>query len=1064
MRTKQVHLKRALVEFRILGSVELWVDGQRCDLGTAKERCVLAVLLMTPGQPVSAERLVDRVWGENPPSKARDNLYTYVSRLRRRIDRLGGGASIASSRSGGYTLHVDAEAIDLHRFLLLLKQARAIADSGDDEHALALLREATRSWRGEPLADLFGDWAERTRKVLEDQLLTATLDRVEIELRLGRHADLVGELSELVARNPFHEKLVEHLIMALYRCGRQAEALRVYHEATHRLRDELGTSATPDLQELHQRILRGDRTLLPVPRARSPHVDPHNNLPLDLRFFVGRESEISELLASVSPAGPANMGEHSPVTVVAIDGMPGIGKTVFAVHLAHRLADQYPDGQLYLDLRTYDADQPAVDANTALDTLLRLLGVPVGRIPVALDDRAALWRTELAHRRVLVLLDNAAGHDQIRPLLPGAPGCLAILTSRRRLAGLDDVRSRSLDVLSAADAARLFSVVVGPGRAMDGDDITAVVRLCGYLPMAIQLTGNRLRHRPAWSVADLAGRLAQDNRRLAEIRAENREITMAFELSYRGLTHQQRQAFRRLGLHLGCDFTRYAAAAAIGESLAAADRILDDLHDHHLVTEPARGRFGFHDLIRDYARQRAEGDDTEPERRQTAQRILDYYVSTADRADRLLYPHRRRNDLQLTHPPPDPVPIDTAAQARAWLRAEHENLLAIANHSPAHGRSGHVGLLAHLLAANLDTDGHWEKAALLHERAITVWRERGDRPRMAQALADLSVIRFRSGQYGAALEHANEALAMYRSLVDRRGEADVLDHIGLIHWHQSRFAEALSYCRNALEIRRSLSDRRGEAQSLDHTAILLDYTGRYREAADFRQRTLAIYAEIKDSHGQQMAMNNMGDLQLRLGRVGAALDFYQEAAEVGSEMGRQHEAIWLNNMADIHRHTLRHDDALYGYRRALRTYQEIGDRRSEIETIIGIGATFQLMGQYGEALIHHQKGLAIAREICERYEESRALRCIGEVLLSSGRYALALEHFQQSMELADDLGTPYEKAKSLEGVGSVLLHTRGRTEARKRWEQALRIYERLGVPEVRTLRSQLKKFGDAAGS
>jgi DNA-binding SARP family transcriptional activator/tetratricopeptide (TPR) repeat protein len=1062
--TGQVHPKKALVEFRVLGSVELWVDGQRYDLGPAKERCVLAVLLMTPGRPVPAEKLVDCVWGANALPTARDNLYSYVSRLRRRIERLGGGASITSSRSGGYTVDVDAEAIDVHRFRLLQKQARAIADSGDDERALDLLSEAAQLWRGEPLANLVGDWAERTRKALENEFLTATLERIQIELRLARHADLVGELSELVARNPFHEKLVEHLIVALYRCGQQAEALRVYYEASHRLRDELGTSVTPDLQEMHQRILRGDRTLLPVPRAHSTHVDPHSNLPLDLRFFIGRESEIADLLASVSSARPTGEAHDPPVRVIGVDGMPGIGKTVFAVHLAHRLAGHYPDAQLYLDLHAYDADQPALDPNTALDMLLRLLGVPARRIPATLDDRTALWRTELAHRRLLVLLDNAAGHDQIRPLLPGAPGCLAIVTSRRRLAGLDDVRSRSLDVLSAMDAASLFAVAVGPGRPMGGDDVASVVRLCGHLPMAIQLAGNRLRHRPAWSVADLAGRLAQDNRRLAEIRAENREITMAFELSYRGLTDQQQQAFRRLGLHLGYDFTRHAAAAAIGGGAAAADRMLDDLHDHHLLVEPAHGRFGLHDLIRDYARQRAEREDTEADRRQTIERILDHYLSTADRADRLLFPYERRDDLRLSRASPDPVPIDTTAQAREWLRAEQENLLATANHSPAYGRSEYVGLLAHVLAQHLDTDGHWEKAAALHEAAATVWREHGDRPRLARALADLSLVRFRVGQYADALEQAAEALTMCRSSGDRRGEAEILDHTGLICWAQSRFADALSYCRKALEIRRSLGDRRGEAQSLDHVAILLDYTGRYREAADLRERALTIYADLKDSGGQQIAMNNMGNLQLRLGRVGAALDFYEKAAEAQSEMSRQHEAIWLNNMADIYRHTLRHDDALNGYRTALRTYEAIGDRRSEIETIIGIGATFELMGQYGEALIHHQKGLAIARDIRERYLESRALLSIGDVLLSSGRHTLALEHFRQSLQLADDLGTPYEKAKSLVGIGGALLHTKGRGEAKRRWKQALRIFERLGVPEARSVRSDLKKLGDATDS
>ncbi|MBC6466558.1 tetratricopeptide repeat protein [Actinomadura alba] len=1022
---------------------------------------MLAVLLLTPGQPVSAEKLVSRVWDENPPPSARDSLYSYISRLRRRFHRISDEIRIESAHSSSYVLRVDHEIIDRERFRLLRRQARAIAESGDDEHALALHREAAKLWRADPLADLSGGWAVRVRQSIEDELVAATDERIKIEMRLGHHADLLRELSEFTERYPFDEKFVEHLMVALYCCGRQADALRVYHEASHRLREEYAMDAAPALQELHQRILRADRTLLPAPRSRPTDVQPPNNLPLDLRFLTGRAKEVHELLTTVAPARQPALEREAPPGVIAVDGMPGVGKSVFAINLAHRLADRYPDGQLYLDLRAHHAET-AVDAGTALDMLLRLLGVPAGRIPRSAQDRAALWQAELAYRRVLLLLDDAAGHEQIRPLLPGNPRCLALVTSRRRLVGLDDVVTKSLDVLSPADAATLFTLAVGPGRAMGDHDVARVVRQCGYLPMAVQLVGNRLRHRPAWNVGDLAGRLEQDNRRLAEIRAENRELTAAFEESYDGLAPRLRTAFRRLGLHLGSDITVHAAAAAIGGGAREADRMLDDLVEHHLITEPAPGRYRFHDLIRDFARHLAERDDAEAERRHTAERILDHYLTTAERADRLLYPHRRRISVEGPPPSAGPAPLDTADQARDWMKSEHDNLLGIADHAAVQGRPRHTALLAHVLAGYLETSGHWETAGRLHERAATAWREIGERIGVAQALSDLSHVRFRTGQYGDALEYAKSALEIFRSVSDRRGEANILDHTGLVLWHQSRFKDALSSCRKALTIRSSTGDRRGEAQSLDHAAIYLAHTGRYREAVDHRQRSLDIYAEIGDDpHGQMMALNNAGDLSLRLGRVAVARDYYDKAASITPEMGRQHAAIWLCNMAAVYRHTGRYDDALHNYRKAFLTYQAIGDRRSEIETLLGIGLTFQLMGRESEALVHHQKALTLSRQAADLYCEIQALCGVGETLLSSGRHAAALDHYQRTLDLMRGINDPYWAAKALEGMGTALLHTRGRAQARRCWKQALRSYERMGVPETQAVQSLLRGTDEA---
>jgi tetratricopeptide (TPR) repeat protein len=1042
------------VEFHLLGPVELWADGQRSRLGTAKERCVLAILLLTPGQPVPAETIIDRLWDENPPAKPRQSLYSYVTRLRERLADLGDIE--LSSQSGRYLLQVNEEAIDWHRFRMLRAQARAMAESGDDDSALELHRAAAQLWRAEPLADLTGGWVSRIRKGMEEELQAATLERIEIELRLGHHADLVGELTDLFARFPWVERFAEQLMVALFRCGRQAEALEVYRKAQGRLLDEVGTNAWPGLQKLHQRILRGDPALLYVPKTRQAIARAPNTLPRDIHTFTGRQDVIEHLMGSL-PHRQATAQSRCSL-VIAIDGMPGIGKTCLALHLAHRLAEHYPDGQLYVNLHAHDQGQEPTDPATVLDAQLRVMGVPSGGIPQTLDERISLWRSQLAHRRMLIVLDDAAGGEQILPLLPGSPDCLVIITSRRTLTGLDDVRSHSLDVLPAADAAELFKSVVGPGRPLDEHGVAEVAERCGYLPLALQLAGSRLRHRRTWKVADLLARLAQDRPRLEELQVEGREITAIFEMSYRGLSPRQQRAFRLCSLHPGLDFTVHTAAAILDCSVGEAERTLDSLLDRHLINEQIRGRYRYHDLLHEYAQWHAHSEDTDSDRGVAVHRVLDHYLYTADQVDKRLYPHRRRRDMEIVHAASDPPPaVATEQQAQSWLAAEHDNLLGVVNYAAENGWSTHVAQFAQVLAEYLETSGRWIEAARLHERALSVWEDAGDKAGVAHALSDITLICFRSGQYEKALQHAEDAIAIYRSIGDRRGEGDILDQIGLIHWQQSRYQEALACCQRAMAIRRAAGDQRGEAESLDHIAIILDYIGRYHAAIDHRQQALDIYSRIGDLHGQQKAFNNMGDLHLRIGHISTASDYFERAAAVPLKMSIQHAAIWLNNMAEIYQHMDRYDEALSNYREALQTYRRIGDRRSEIETLLGIGSTFRRMGAYSEALIHHQKALVISRDISERHEEARALRCIGQVQLASDRHSAALEHFQRALDLADQIGDKFEQAKAHEGIGTTLLHIRGPAGARKHWKQALKLYERLGVPEANAVRSYLRE-------
>ncbi|SPT50215.1 AfsR/SARP family transcriptional regulator [Actinomadura madurae] len=1048
------------MEFRVIGPVELWINGRRRDLGTPKERCVLAVLLLSPRQPVPAETIIRRVWDDPAPAKARQSLYSYITRLRRHLDDVEGVSLV--SRQGSYLIEVDDDAVDLHRFRRLRDQARAISESGDDEYALDHHRRAAELWRAEPLADLTGGWAERTRHILEQELLTAAFLRIDLELQAGNHADLLRELSHLTERHPQDERPVERLMVALYRCGRQAEALEVYRRTHDLFVAESGTDPGPGLRRLQQQILRGDPELLRVPGTQlSVDRRPHN-LPGDARVFVGRDDELRQLTDMVP--GISGPPAGSAVTVLAVNGMGGVGKTTLAVHLAHRLAEHYPDGHMFLELHAHDARREPITPADALDKLFRMIGVPATRVPRALDERAALWRSELAGSRALLVLDDAAGHDQVRPLLPASAGCLVIVTSRRRLTGLHDAWPLSLDVLPVRDAMVLFSGIAGAGRAEPGADVAAVVERCERLPLAVSMAASRLRHRRTWETRDLLARLTPGDRLLDELRDEERGIATVFELSYRGLPPPLRDAFRAFGLHPGPDLTAHAAAAALARPVREAERILEDLLDRHLITEPARGRYRFHGLVQDYARRLARETDPEEERHRTVHRILDFYAGAADRADRLLSPHRPENGVPLVHSPPELPSLEDDTQAAGWFAAEHDCLLNAAAEAVRIGSPRRVARFARVLAGHLESRGHWDAAARLHTRAVEALRSLDDPPGTARALADLSHIRFRSGEYDAAMEEAEKALTIYRSIGDRRGEADALGRISLVHWHRSRFSEALARCQEALDIHRSLKDRQGEATSLDRMAIYLEFTGDYREAERLRQEALTIFTEIDDAHGRTMALNNMGDLMIRMGDVDRAAEYYEQTA-ADAELSRQHEAIALINMANVHRRTGSHETALANYRAALAIAMELGDRRNQVETLIGIGATFHNTGRYGEALIHHERALTISRSISERYEETLALRHLGETLTASGRYPAAVEHLQQAHALSTEIGVPDETAKALESLGTALLHVQGSEAARHPWQEAVHLYTRLGKsPEVEALRTRLHDLDKATGT
>jgi DNA-binding SARP family transcriptional activator/tetratricopeptide (TPR) repeat protein len=1044
----------AIMEFRALGPIELWSAGQPQDLGPARARCILAVLLLAPRTIVPAETLIDRLWDTRPPPKARESLSVYIARLRASLRQAVGDSVRLVGRARGYVLEVDPEAIDVHQFRLLRRQANALAGSGDYEHAAALLREADGLWRGQALAGIHGDWVDRMRDGLEEERRAAILERVGCELELGRHADLVGELRHLLAQYPLDETLVGHQMTALYWSGRSADALSLYRETRTRLVDEQGTEPGPALSELHQRILAADPELAVRPSGQRPgRAAPPDTLPPGTMEFVGRQQELALLTG----------GHDGAPGIAVIEGMPGVGKTALAVRAARLLSGEYPDGTLYLDLHAHDQAIAPLDPAEALRLLLRMLSVPAAQIPGTIGELAECWRGQLSRRRAIVVLDDAAGHDQIRPLLPVTGRCLVLVTTRRRLPDAWGARTLTLDVLPADEAATLFRRIAGEGRAGDTDQVTAAVGLCGRLPLAIGSAASRVAGDGPVRLGGLIEELSQSATGPGGTGVASPEVMAAFELSYRALEPDHQRFFRRLGVS-PCACLSLPAAAALADCTAAeAEKALGTLLDCHLLARAPDGQVRFHDLIRRYAAMRAARDDPGAEQRQAVSRLLDYYLYTADRAGRVLHPIPPRAPVQVSQPPPASPALGTPDDAASWLEAEWRNIVEAARHAGRHEWKQKCADLIYALADFVEVKAYWDDAIAAHTLALQACRELADPSRTARALLALSAVRQRTGQHEVALPLAEEAAAIYRSLADRRGEAESLDQIGLAHQCTARSREALAYFREARILYHAAVDQRGEADALSHAGIACWHLGRCREASDHLGAALALYREAGDRRGEAKALNNLGRIHLYNGHHREALDAYQASLQIFREIGgAQNEAILYQNIGTVHHYKGSYTEALTACRRALAIYRDIGDLPDQASVLNDIGAIYQSAACYDEALSHHQEARQIAEGIGNLSQQLTALRGIADIQRGSGRYGEALDHYRTALTLARDIGDPYEEGKILEGIAESTLHTQRQPDAaRIVFRQALDIFERLGVPEAESVRIRIETMDPA---
>ena len=742
-------------------------------------------------------------------------------------------------------------------------------------------------------------------------------------------------------------------------------------------------------------------------------------------------------------------GEHGGTPGIAIiEGMPGVGKTALAVRAARLVRGQYPDGTLYLNLRCHDPGEPPLDPAEALHRLLRMMSVPANQIPPTIGPRTALWRALLSRRRVVVILDDAAGHDQIRPLLPTAGRSLILVTTRRRLSDVGRARSLSLGVLTADEAITLFQRICGAGAghtrgvgATDSGQIAEVVRLCGRLPLAIAVAARRGRQGGAEAGAappnldGLVEDLSHPPAWLGDADQVSLEIMTAFDLSYRALDPDHQRFFRLLGVS-PCDcFSLPVAAAVAGCTLAEAEKALVTLLDCHLLTRVPGGQHRFHDLVRGYAAARAARDDPQTAHRQAVTRLLEHYQHTGR---------------------------DAQADVANWLEAEWRNILQAARHAGRREWKQPCADLIDRLADFMEINAYWDEAISAHTLALQASRDLGDPARIARAALALSVVRQQMGQHKAAILLAEEAAEIYQSLADRPGEARALDQIGLAHQRTGRSREALAYFQEAQLLYRAGADPRGVADTLSHSGIACWHLGRHAEADTHLRDALTLYRDTGDRRGEAKALNNLGRALLYNGYHRDALDAYRESLLIFQEIGgAQNEAILYHNIGTVHHYKGSYAEALAACRRALVIYRDIGDLPNEADVLNDIGAIYQSAACDDEALAHHQKARLIAGEIGNPAQQLIALRAIADINRGSGRHGEALDDYGTALGVSREVGDPYEEGKILEGMAESTLSTQGSSAARIVFRQALDIFERLGVPEAASVRIRLETVDPA---
>jgi DNA-binding SARP family transcriptional activator/DNA-binding XRE family transcriptional regulator len=982
----------------VLGPLAVTVAGAAVEVGSARARAVLGLLALTPNAPVGRDALIEIGWGGATPANAGDLLQTHISRLRRRLapPNQPEPAALLVATAGGYQLTATADDLDLLAFRAAVAAGRRAHAAGDLAGAADAYRRAADLWRAEPLAGEPAFDLHPAVRGLVREWQAAVLEHADTADVLGRHAEVLPALERFTAAEPLHEAAHARLMLALAGTGQQAAALDRFERLRRRLADELGADPGAELAAAHLRVLRQE-----VTRPAGTSAPANRQLPPDLADFTGRAAELADLHGQLASDEPA-----TSITITAIEGMAGVGKTRLAVHLSHELlaAGRYADVQLYVDLRGH-ADEPPADPATVLASFLHLLGTPGGQIPVGADARAALYRDRLHGLHALVLLDNAASEAQVRPLLPAGPTNLVLVTSRRALA-LDGSHNLALDVFSPADAERLLVRIVGR-RRVEAEPAAAhdLVELCGRLPLAVALAARRLQARPAWSLADLVRRLRETGDRLGELTAGSRQLRAVFDLSYRALDPPAARLFRLLGLHPGDTVSPDSAAALAGLTPADAGRLLDLLVDEHLATLSGGDRYRLHDLIREYARQVTEHTDTEPDRRAAVTRLLDYYLHATVAAGRLIAPHER--NMQLIGDPPAHLPaLASTAAAEQWLEGERAALTAAVLLAADGGWPGHAWRLADALGYFLYLHGYpedWEQVSEAGLRAVQTAADVDGEVTMRSFLAwtFLTLDRF-----DRAFEQLHAVVELRRQAGDRSGLITALANMSGACIKLGRIADGMRYAEEGAALVEGLDPYR-EAFLRANQGVMLGLLHRPEEGLAIHQLALDLCRQAGDHASEPGMIVNIGDSYRRLGRYEEAARTLEQALAMANEAGLAPNKAVARHSLGVTYHALgRTDEALDLLAEALRMIRSIGGVTSDYEVLIDTGAVHRDRCELDRAEEVLEEARSLAAGHSDRYLEARALAGLAEVHLKAGRTAAARERWEQARDAFAACGTP----------------------------------------------------------
>ncbi|MEV4138600.1 BTAD domain-containing putative transcriptional regulator [Dactylosporangium sp. NPDC049742] len=958
------------MELRVLGPMEVVHEGRRWTISSTRSGTVLACLAVNSGLVVPVADLIEAVWPEPPPT-ARSQIQICVSQLRRTLAEAG-RASAVITRTGGYQLRMAPEEIDAHRFGQFVDEGRRLAREGFTEEALEQLRAAEAMWFGPALPGIPGEPAEAWRRQLEEARDTAVEERIRLELATGRHEELLSELERLAVVHPLRERIHAHLMLALYRCDRQAEALQVYRRARQLLVERLGADPGPELQRLERAILTQDPALDlpptagPVAALRTPAgaPGPPRQLPMDVADFTGREKLVEEIQAALTARrdDPQQPGS-SPV--VAISGPGGVGKTSVAVHAAHGLADQFPDGQLYANL----GGRPGWErVPEVLAQFLRALGTSGPAIPESVSERVAQFRSLLAGRRVLVLLDNAADETQVLPLLVNAAGSAAIVTSRVRLTALPGSHQFDVQVLSGRQSASLLYSIVGPRVLAEPDEADELAALCGHLPLALRIAGARLASRPHWRVERLVSRLRDEAQLLDELVHRDLCVRGTLRLSYDSLPPETRRLLRRLSVLPGDDFPAWIAMPLLEAGHDVVEDSLERLVDVRLLEAHADEttgavRYRFHDLVRAFARELLATEEPDGVRDELVRRVVAGWLTAAELA------HRREygGDYTIVHgtaprwPLPDPVTGPMLARPMEWLELERLNLVAAVR------LAGDAGLTEHC----------WDLAFTL----VTLFETRA--------------------YYDEWAETAGIALHAARRAGDRRGEAVTLHSLGTMHMFLRNPDRAEPKLRQALRLLDSVDDPHAAALVRRNLAYLDRLRGDATAALDGYRAALTALRRAGDLVAEAHVLSNLARVRLSQGAPDEARELVEEALSICRSVGvRRVEAQVLHRVGEVYLDTGDLGRAAQAFEQVLHLVRSAADRTGEAHALHGLGTVHARAGRIARARATLQRAVQVAQRVAEPVVEGQALyelarlpdREPGE---ASAQLAAALEIFDQ---------------------------------------------------------------------